>query len=79
MSISDYCHYFNGQDTNNKRCPAVIFHGSGHQSKTHCIIKGPHKIHHTIYGRYDQEAFWIGERIFSGYFDEPPSPPDEED
>ena len=55
------------------RCEAVICHGPGHQSKTHCHVKGKHTIHKTYYGYYNQLAQWKGMQVFSGYFDEPPT------
>jgi len=61
-----------------KRCEAVIWHGPGHQSKTHCQLTGEHEIHETYYGSFDQFAQWRGKEVFSGYFDEPPRLKDEE-
>lgn len=56
------------------RCSAAIWHGPGHQSKTNCDLTTPHhKKHHAIYGSMDQEAWWYGKKIFSGFFDEPPN------
>lgn len=54
------------------RCPAVIWHGPGHQSKTHCCLTGKHHIHEAIYGRCDQFVRWRGKEVFTGCFDEPP-------
>lgn len=53
-------------------CTAKIHHGPGHQSITSCDRRGPHKVHHAFYGRYDQEAFWVGDRVTTGYFDDLP-------
>ncbi len=52
-------------------CNAQLWHGPGHQSKTYCQVKGPHKIHRAVYGCYDQEMEWKGKKAFTGYFDEP--------
>jgi len=54
------------------KCPAIIYHGPGHQSKTHCQKRGPHTIHEARYGEYDQLARWRGDEIYSGFFNEPP-------
>ena len=54
-------------------CNALIHHGPGHQSHTYCDIVGLHKKHHAlIYSNYEQEAFWNGMKVFSGFFDKPP-------
>lgn len=60
-----------------KPCKAVIYHGPGHQSRTQCYLTGPHEVHETRYGGFDQLARWRGEEAFSGYFNEPPPDPDE--
>lgn len=60
-----------------KECNAVICHGPGHQSKTRCCLTGDHEIHEARYGNHDQLARWKGDKVFSGYFDEPPEEPDE--
>lgn len=60
-----------------KQCEAMIWHGPGHQSKTHCQVKGEHTIHEARYGSYDQYAKWEGDKVFSGYFDDPPEFPAE--
>jgi len=41
-------------------CNAVLYHGPGHQSKTFCECKGPHKKHKCTYGSYNEEAEWTG-------------------
>lgn len=52
---------------------AAIGHGPGHQSTTHCDVKGPHDLHHCVYGSYNETAYWRGSGLkCSGYFDEPP-------
>lgn len=56
-------------------CPAVVFHGPGHQSHTHCCIRGRHEIHQTEYGQ--GRARWRKAKVFSGYFDEPPQLPED--
>jgi hypothetical protein len=56
-------------------CIAKLGHGPGHQGKTYCDVKGPHKIHHCVFGSYREDATWTGNvhRIkFTGYFDEAP-------
>jgi len=53
-------------------CCAVLCHGPGHQSKSYCQKKGPHKIHEAVYGCYDQRATWKGMKKFTGFFDEAP-------
>jgi hypothetical protein len=59
-------------DEKSKPCNAMIFHGPGHQSKTKCRLRGPHNVHETYYGRHEQFARWRGDKVFSGFFDEPP-------
>ncbi|KKK79352.1 hypothetical protein LCGC14_2834360 [marine sediment metagenome] len=57
----------------NSPCKAVIHHGSGHQSTTHCDrLDIPHEIHTTNYGEFNQAAVWEGLEVFSDFFDEPP-------
>ena len=56
----------------NIQCNAIICHGAGHKTKTFCDKIGPHKIHHTIYGRYEQEAAWKGMEICTDFLDNPP-------
>lgn len=51
-------------------CPAVIFHGPGHQSHTHCHVKGRHVVHYADYG--EGLAQWTKPKTFSNYFDQPP-------
>lgn len=51
-------------------CRAVICHGPGHQSKSNCDRRGPHKLHHYEGPRGD--FYWKGMKAFSGYFDESP-------
>ena len=55
----------------NGECNASLWHGPGHQSRTYCQVKGPHKIHRAIYGCYNQEMEWKGKKAFTGYFDDP--------
>lgn len=59
------------------RCSAIIWHGPGHQSKTHCSLTGEHEIHEAVYGEFFQYAEWTGDEVFSGFFDEPPRLDDE--
>ena len=59
-------------------CSAIICHGPGHQSNTRCRLTGKHNIHEAVYGSYRQLAQWRGDRVCSGYFDEPPSVPNSE-
>ncbi len=54
------------------KCDASIWHGPGHQSRTHCELKEKHEIHEARYGGYNQMARWKGKEVYSGYFDEPP-------
>lgn len=61
------------------RCEALIWHGPGHQSRTRCYLKGKHEIHETRYGRYDQIARWKGDKALSGFADEPPDEPEDEE
>lgn len=58
-------------------CPAVIHHGPGHQSSTRCQVDGPHTIHEASYGADRELARWTGDTATTGFFDEPPSDPDE--
>lgn len=55
-----------------KQCQAAIWHGPGHQSKTNCQVTGKHTIHEAVYGSAEQTARWRGNKVFSGFFDEPP-------
>ena len=48
-------------------CNAVIYHGPGHQSKTFCECKGPHKKHKCTVGRYEEYIEWTGMKGYSGY------------
>lgn len=72
-----------GNYTCTSECKAVIHHGPGHQSRTHCRVKGPHEVHEAVYGSHRQFATWrtpavpaqstVGPMdVFSGFFDEPP-------
>lgn len=59
--MKDYC------------CTAKIYHGPGHQSRTCCHnTKKYHKIHEAYYGSHRQYAVWQGQKVCSGFFDEPP-------
>lgn len=62
-----------------EKCSAVICHGPGHMSRTRCYLKHKHKIHETRYGSCDQLAQWKGDKVFSGFFDEPPDDPGKEE
>lgn len=46
-------------------CSAVVHHGPGHQSKTHCQRKGPHTEHYAMYGSYNDEIEWEGDSVFA--------------
>ena len=59
-------------------CHAVIHHGPGHQSTTHCRLTGKHNMHEAYYGSHEQFARWKGKQVFSGCFDEPPDDPKED-
>lgn len=54
-------------------CHAVIHHGPGHQSHTHCQVFGVHEIHSARYGHDRDLAEWRSDEVFSGAGDEPPS------
>lgn len=56
-------------------CPAILWHGPGHQSRARCRLRGPHAIHETVYGSARQFARWEGDKAFSGVFNEPPPEP----
>lgn len=56
-------------------CPAILWHGPGHQSRARCCLRGPHVIHETVYGSARQFARWEGDKAFSGVFNEPPPEP----
>jgi hypothetical protein len=59
-----------GSVTCHSDCPAMIAHGPGHQSASHCELKGPHEQH-----QYEgpRTVFrWHGDAVFSGFFDESP-------
>lgn len=53
-------------------CKVVIHHGPGHQSRTHCHVKGEHEVHEAVYGSMQEHATWRGGDVFSGFFDEAP-------
>lgn len=56
-----------------RRCKAVIWHGPGHQSKTHCSEDEGHEGHHScVYGSSLRFAEWYGDEGMTGPFDEPP-------
>ena len=55
-----------------KYCPALLWHGPGHQSSTHCRLTDKHYIHECIYGEFSQLAQWRGKKKLTGFFDEPP-------
>lgn len=65
-----------GNATCTSECKAVIHHGPGHQSRTHCHVKGEHDVHEAVYGSFRQVATWRGNEVFSGFFDEPPAEDD---
>jgi len=48
-------------------CNAILYFGPGHQTKTFCECKGPHKKHKANYGRYGEETEWIGMKGYTGY------------
>lgn len=56
-------------------CPAILWHGPGHQSRVRCQVRGPHVIHEATYGSREQFARWEGERAFTGFSNEPPPEP----
>lgn len=58
-------------------CLALIKHGPGHQSHTHCRLAAGHGgVHETVYGRDRQFTTWTGDEVFTGFFDEPPEETD---
>lgn len=59
-------------------CSAAIWHGPGHQTETKCQAVGKHSVHEAVYGSMEQVARWLGEKVFSGCFDEPPTSNEEE-
>lgn len=59
-----------GWATCRSECPALIAHGPGHQSKSHCERKGEHD-QHMAEGPRDIYR-WHGMFSFSGFFDESP-------
>lgn len=56
-------------------CPAVLWHGNGHQSATFCTLTGEHDVHEAEYGFTPWHAEWTGIEATTGYFDEPPKEP----
>lgn len=55
------------------RCTAVLCHGPGHQSKTHCQKTDKyHKTHECYFGSHREYAQWKGQKAYTGFFDEPP-------
>lgn len=59
--------------TREAKCPAVLWHGPGHQSQASCYRSGPHEVHETVYGRLAQVARWRGAEATTGFFDDPPA------
>lgn len=53
-------------------CPAILWHGPGHQSACFCEKQLPHDAHYTMYGAAQQHAVWFGLTATTGFFDEPP-------
>lgn len=51
-------------------CHAYIIHGPGHQSKTFCQLKGKHRKHFAIYGRFELSREWRNIRGSSGMDDQ---------
>jgi hypothetical protein len=45
-------------------CPAIVCHGPGHQSRTHCQAIGPHTVHHATFGEFDDYLGWTGNIVF---------------
>ena len=54
-------------------CESILYHGPGHQSKTHCEKTGKHIIHFTRYGSNQTPCLWKGDEAITGFFDEPPN------
>jgi|GEM_PF-3819173 len=52
-------------------CDAVIYHGPGHQSKSHCTRRGPHPQH----AYPPRDLYWSKKKDYSGFFDESPEVP----
>lgn len=59
-----------GQHTCNNECPAIINHGPGSQSSTHCAITGPHEIHSC--SPMGVTLRWDKMTGSTGFFDESP-------
>lgn len=61
------------------RCNAKLHHGPGHQSRTRCILSGPHTVHECEYRREGGKsvARWRGDDVSTGFFNEPPAETDE--
>lgn len=57
------------------QCPAIIRHGPGHQSKTHCQKLIPHKQHYAEIR--SENYYWSADEVCSGFFDESPEEEDE--
>lgn len=56
-----------------ERCPALLFHGRGHQSRTKCQRpKGHQGQHYAIYGNGEEEAYWSKPSQCTGYFGQSP-------
>ena len=54
-----------------KSCTAILCHGPGHFSKTRCYKTGKHTTHAAYYGSYEQHMEWLGDKAFTGFFDDP--------
>lgn len=52
-------------------CPAILWHGPGHQSGVFCRRTDEHEIHETVYHGHIF-AEWRGIEAMTGFFDEPP-------
>jgi hypothetical protein len=57
--------------TDESRCPAHLYHGPGHQSKTYCRVRGEHEIHEAVYDGWTF-AEWRGDEAMTDFFDNPP-------
>lgn len=58
---TDWC----GRGICKSECAALIFHGPGHQSKTHCQLQGPHPEHYAELS--DGDISWTGMKEFAPY------------
>lgn len=59
---TDWC----GHVTCKSKCPALVLHGPGHQSKTHCQLSDPHTHHYAELSEGD--VSWTNMTDYAPYY-----------